>query len=269
LLAGCPATATTAPYTPITGILVRSSSLVAGHGCGAGPDQVYKYAALLSYADGAGGEGAPVYSGVFDCFTDGIFSNLPSSEAGSLDFALTIYAWDRAAFPGALQCPADPSNPCPGDDPATVLSNAGSPTWTASCSATQQSGISVVAVCGPLQPPGGPGDGGGGGGGGADAGTGTIVVDTHGFALGDGGALRCGSDFDSATATYQAGSQTGQTPTVACPAPITIAPATAGVDYAIAVQLIKAGTPVAHAACTATPSGSAPATAQCADATVP
>jgi hypothetical protein len=268
VLAGCPSTATTAAYTPITGIIIRASSLVSGHGCGTGAGQVYKYAALLSYADEAGAPGAPVYSGVFDCFTDGIFSNLPSSDAGGLDFALTIYAWSHDAFPDALQCPADPNNPCPGDDPGTVLSNAGTPTWTTTCTATQQSGISVVAVCEPLASSSAP-PGVDGGAPEASAQQGAISVDTHGFSLGDGGTLRCGPDFDSAHATFQAGSQGGQTSTVTCPAPLIIAPAAAGVTYSIVVQLIKAGSTVGQAACTAagSTSASAPSIAQCQDAT--
>jgi hypothetical protein len=269
VLAGCPSTATTTTYTPITGIIIRASSLVYGHGCGTDPDQIYKYGALLSYADDAGAAGAPVYSGVFDCYTDGIFSNLPTSDGGSLDFALTIYAWNRDGFPDALQCPADPNNPCPGDDPGTLLSNAGTPTWTTTCSATQQSGISVVAVCAPLASSAAPpGDDGGA----PESSTaqGAITVDTHGFSTGDGGTLRCGTDFDSARATYQAGAQSGQTSTVTCPAPLTIAPATSGLGYSIVVQLIKAGNTVAQANCSGTgsASASAPSTAQCGDATV-
>src|ERR1700745_1041166 len=85
-LAGCPTTDTTASYTPITGILIRSSSLVAGHGCGTGPGQIYRYAAILYYAPDAGGGPGPVEAGVFDCFTDGIFSNLPATPTNSLDF---------------------------------------------------------------------------------------------------------------------------------------------------------------------------------------
>ena len=103
-LAGCPGTATTTTYTPITGILIRSSSLVTGYGCGTGPGQVYKYAALLKYAEDGGASGPVVYSGVFDCYSDGLFSNLPADDAGSLSFDVTIVAWNAASFPAPLQC---------------------------------------------------------------------------------------------------------------------------------------------------------------------
>jgi hypothetical protein len=153
-LAGCPSAATSTTYTPVTGILIRSATLVAGHGCGTGPGQVYRYAALLSYADEAGAPiGPPVYSGVFDCFADGLFSNLTGSDAGDYNFSVEIDAWDVADFPSILACPTGAGTgpePCPGDDPATVTSNLGTPTWTTSCLAAQYSGVSSLAACQPL-----------------------------------------------------------------------------------------------------------------------
>jgi hypothetical protein len=149
-LAGCPTSTAATAYTPVTGILIRSSSLVAGRGCGTGPGQVYRYAAELWYADEAGAPtGDPQYSGVFDCFTDGLFSNLPPQPGTTnYDFTLKIYAYDFADFPAALACPAaaDPCTP----DVQTFEGELGTPTWTTTCSAAQQSGVSVLAVCAPL-----------------------------------------------------------------------------------------------------------------------
>jgi hypothetical protein len=172
-LAGCPAQTTTTIYTPVTGILVRTATLVADHGCGTEPGQVYRYAAVVSYANDGGPAtqpGGAVPSGVFDCFTDGLFSNLVASDAGSLSFSVAIYAFDFADFPPALNCspPIPEAGTCPGDNADTVLANVGSATWTTTCTAVQQSGVTAVAVCGPLTPTGG--GGGGGGAAGADAG---------------------------------------------------------------------------------------------------
>jgi len=165
-LAGCPTAATSTAYTPVTGILIRSATLVAGHGCGTGPGQVFRYAALLSYADEAGAPlGPPVYSGVFDCFADGLLSNLSASDANDYAFSVQIYAWDAADFPSVLACASGANTgpqPCPGDDPATVSANVGTPTWTTTCEANQESGVSALAVCGPLAATS-PGDDGGGG----------------------------------------------------------------------------------------------------------
>jgi hypothetical protein len=161
VLAGCPSTATTTGYTPVTGIRVSSADLTAGFGCGEAPGQVYAYAALLSYSDDAGVRQAPVYSLVTDCYSDALFSNLPASVSGSLSFAVTILAWNQGSFPAALQCaPPTVTNPnaaypCPGDEVATVLSSEGTADWSTTCTATQQSGVSVLAVCPPLAPAGG------------------------------------------------------------------------------------------------------------------
>ncbi len=272
LPAGCPSTATTATYTPITGIVVSASSLVAGVGCGTAPDQVYKYAAVLYYASDAGvpNDPNPVASGVFDCFADGVFSNLPSSDAGDLDFAVDVYAWSQASFPSDLQCPSSPQSPCPGDVGGNVTNDEATATWKTTCTGYQQSGTPVLAVCGPLQLVAGSADAGGGA---PDAaqGQGSIFVDTHGFVLSadaGGGALQCGTGFDSAQATWQApleaGSQSGQIPAVACPAPLTLGSAIPGAPYTLTVQLTQAGAPVGQATCTATAPPSGPAAqAQC------
>ncbi|HEY1692429.1 MAG TPA: hypothetical protein VGG39_09720 [Polyangiaceae bacterium] len=156
VLAGCPGTATTTAYTPITGIIIESETLVAGHGCGTGPNQVYKYAAILTYVDDGGvPSGGAFQSSVFDCFAQGIFSNLPADSAGSTSFDIAIVAYDQASYPAALDCPVGANEAglplaCPGDDPDTLMQDEGTPTWTATCTATQQSGVPVLASCTPL-----------------------------------------------------------------------------------------------------------------------
>src|SRR5258708_29252921 len=94
-LTGCPSVTTTTGYTPITGIVIRSSALVAGYGCGTGPNQVYAYAALVAVASNAKPT-VPILGSVFTCFTDGVFENLNPSDGGSLDFAVSIFAYDKA-----------------------------------------------------------------------------------------------------------------------------------------------------------------------------
>jgi hypothetical protein len=271
-LAGCPGAATTTIYTPITGILIRSSSLVAGYGCGTDAGQIYKYAALLTYADDGGASGPVVYSGVFDCYSDGLFSNLPADDAGSLSFDVTIVAWDQASFPAALAC--DPSiedggfTACPGDVPGTVASSEGIPNWITTCSATQQSGISVLAVCAPLTATGLADGGADDAADGSAAAGAPVLVDTHGFVTGDGGTFVCGTDFQTVRATYSSGSQSGSVSSE-CPAPLSIAPTVAGGAYAITVELLQSGVGVAQVACQATASATTPTSATCAPATGP
>jgi hypothetical protein len=167
-LAGCTTTTTTTTFTPITGIEIRASTLLGAAGCGQGPDQVYRYAAALSFASGPDGgvAGAPVIqsgaplTNIFECFTDGVFENLPTSDAGSLNFVVSIFAYTfdsyaAAGLPPSLGCPPLPdSGACtPSATPITAAQE-GDATWTTLCTATQQSGTPVLAICGPLVPRG-------------------------------------------------------------------------------------------------------------------
>ena len=180
-LEGCASNAPTTSYTPITGIEIPSAEIVAGHGCGAGsPNQVYKYAAVVAFqppivgtqdgaamnvggdADGAAVDGGGVTtaqlvtSGVFDCFADGVFSNLPQDDAGNSNFVVTIYAYDQCSFPQALACSSNAGTACPAEDPNFVTQSvAAQPSnWTTTCTVTQTPGITVNAYCPRLQPQG-------------------------------------------------------------------------------------------------------------------
>ncbi len=163
-LTACPTTTVATGYTPITGIVIRSSALVAGYGCGTADDQVYRYAAVVSYASADGGadggvcsagtaSGNPYWVDVFDCFTDGVFENLPQSDTGVQSFDVKVYAftksgYDGSGLPASLQC-VD-GGACPVQSLCPVLAAAPEARWTTTCTATQQQGIPVLAVCGPL-----------------------------------------------------------------------------------------------------------------------
>lgn len=141
-LCGCPSTGAGAAYTPITGLVFRVSSVTAGHGCGEGPDQVYKYAvfvwpnpvvdasanaevaatsacqqideeqmcsnaaSLPSIAD-AGVTTGP-WAGLYDCFADAVIANLPTNEAGTYTYSASLFAFDKLAY-DALTTNASPS----------------------------------------------------------------------------------------------------------------------------------------------------------------
>jgi hypothetical protein len=152
ILAGCPNTASTSIYTPPTGIQIDSQSLVAGLGCGSGLGQVYRYAVVLGPPEPDGGVGTPgpaITSGVFDCFSDPLFANLPSPDGGPTAFGLNIFAYDRASFPAELGgCENLPlTMACPGDDASVVQRYAAQATWTTNCRATQSQGVPQVAQC--------------------------------------------------------------------------------------------------------------------------
>jgi len=155
-LAACPASPSTTLYTPITGLVINSESLLAGIGCGTGPGQVFKYAAVVRLAGDATESGLPV-SGVFDCFTNAQFANLATPDGNLTSYDIAIYAFNEASFPADKlgKCDDTASDAsCQGENPATVLEFAGMANWTTTCTATQVPGVSEVAVCNSLVPVG-------------------------------------------------------------------------------------------------------------------
>jgi hypothetical protein len=166
----CQSSSTPLPYIPITGIVVPSAKIVAGYGCGTGPGQVYKYAVVVSEVGPDGGPKSPISVGVFDCFADGVIENL---DAGSMNYVLSIYAYNQAGYPTCLVGVCDPPDasyaggpcfPAQGADPAMVASVAGqfaaAAQWQTTCTASQQQGAPTSASCGPLEVPPAPADGG-------------------------------------------------------------------------------------------------------------
>jgi len=149
LLGGCTSSTTAIALAPYTGINIDSQSLVSGLGCGTAPGQVYRYLAEVDVAPEAGPPGADIPAiGVFDCYANGVFENLPLSEAGSYDYVVTIYAWDKASLPASLDCDGGPCVPPSADASAGLAPTA---RWTTTCTATQELGAVVFAVCSPLQ----------------------------------------------------------------------------------------------------------------------
>jgi hypothetical protein len=155
-LAACPGSPSTTLYTPITGLVINSDSLLSGIGCGTGPGQVYKYAAVVTLAGDASEAGLPV-SGVFDCFTNAQFANLASPDGNLTSYNIAIYAFNEASFPAAELGGCDDLESdaaCQGENPTTVLKYASMANWTTTCTATQVPGVSEVAVCNSLVPVG-------------------------------------------------------------------------------------------------------------------
>jgi len=148
---GCATTAASTGYTPPTGIKIPAQSLLVDVTCGSGADQVYKYAVIVSSISDA----APAFvtSGIFDCYTDGVFSNLPSPDGGSVAFSVSVLAYNQASFPNALLCPPN-TLPCPGDDAGDVLSWKAAANWTATCTVTELQGVPSETNCGALEPNG-------------------------------------------------------------------------------------------------------------------
>ncbi len=246
----CGTTAAATGITPVTGILIRSDALVSGFGCGTRAGQVFKYVAAVASDDTPG---AFVYANAFDCFADGVFSNIPLPDTGNPSFTVRILAVNKDAY--AAQTAALNAIVTAAQGVITNPINIGglAPTWTTTCHATQQANIAVLAVCDALRI-NAPADAGGDAGGdaGPDAGPATrIELATASFPRADGGTFVCGTDFTTLRAFFdQPPMQTGA---VTCPAPLVIDPAKANVTYHLDVTLTNGVSTVAVAmGCTAT-----------------
>lgn len=173
-LTACPGTATPTVYAPPPGVTLHLGDVLGSLRCGTGPDEVYKYTVVVSHSVDGGPSGAPLYSNVWDCFSDAVFDNLPPApEGGSTTFFLRIYAFSyagalaaQASFLGAGDAGADGSvdgafwcqgglgpggTTCPFQDAGTASTLGVSAQWRASCTATEPSGAPISAFCGPLE----------------------------------------------------------------------------------------------------------------------
>lgn len=145
----CSGSSGSAGIPPTTGIVIRAETLTTGRGCGREPTQLFKYAAVVfgySGGDPAAREsyGVPVTAGVYDCFADGTFIELPEINR-SVTFRLEVFGFTEQAY-----LAAGGSVEAAGTD-ASALRDAG-PTWTTTCFATQQRDVQSLAVCEPLAP---------------------------------------------------------------------------------------------------------------------
>ena len=224
----CSSAANALGVVPTTGITVRAQDLTVGAGCGTGPGQVYKYAAVL--AD-------PHYGRVYDCFADAAFVNLPGTSDGG-PYSLEIFLYDKAAY----DANADFIEAAAGASNAIAALSQVPSTWTTSCTATQTLNIQTVAQCLP-RTAGGPG---------------SMVIATDSFPLGDGGTLACNAGFSGVSAivvdgsgSSDAGADAGVSNGVACPSPIPLGPfpafSTASANVTLFQGLGIVGTTTCHA----------------------
>jgi hypothetical protein len=142
--------------------------------CGPTDDQVYRYVAVV-----VGSNRNVIAAGVFDCFANGEFANLPGTDAGQQNFSVWVYAYNQADFNAAN----GPSNALenavgflngliqPDGSVIPVAANSvpegghvkigtypydlgvlckAQATWVTECQATSQAGVQVLAACNPL-----------------------------------------------------------------------------------------------------------------------
>ena len=227
----CGSSSATAILVPITGVTVRAESITTGLGCGRGSSQIFKYAVVVYGPNpmALGTFDTPLASNVYDCFSDGLFANLPAT-AGSTDYALSVYAYNAQAYEAATDAKIRAA--LAGASSTTLAAT--SPTFTTTCSATEIPDVQALAVCQPLVA--------GAGGVGGPVTPATVNLGAASFATGDGGTATC--DIHYATVRYRAkpsqgtaGAVTdvacGQVPSTGIAISPVVAPATYGIEVAL------------------------------------
>lgn len=122
---------------PTTGIVIRAETLYGDRGCGKGPTQLFKYAAIVYNSS----DNTYVTSNVFDCYADGTFVSL--LNGGTASFRLEVFAYTEPAYSAA-------SAVINGLNPDALRTT--SPSWTTTCTATQLVDVESLANCQPLRP---------------------------------------------------------------------------------------------------------------------
>ena len=93
--------------TPITGIVVLADTLTAGHGCGTGPGEIFKYVVVVQIPGDAGGQNLNndfIAAGAYDCFANGTFDNLCTyGSSASTSFSVSVFAFTAEQWTGALE----------------------------------------------------------------------------------------------------------------------------------------------------------------------
>lgn len=158
----------------VSGMFINTSLLIGGYTCGVADGDVYKYVAVV-----INDKRQIAAAGVFDCFADGVFANLPGVEAGTISFGVWVYAYDKAHYDQAnaknelvnaaqllngvtqLDGAVTPVNvnivpdggPVQGGYPAALSIICRSPAnYSATCAASSQAGVQFLAYCNTLAP---------------------------------------------------------------------------------------------------------------------
>jgi hypothetical protein len=190
-----------------------------------------------------------VTGGVYDCFTDAQFVNVPSS-GGSFDFNLQVYAYNAAAY----QAAGDAEIRAAALNPSTLAQ--ANPTLTTTCTAQEFDQVQSLAACQPLVA--------GSGAVGTPSQPASVVLSATSFATASGGALACDASYTMVRFRADANGVPGTTTDTRCNTTITITPAVAPASYVIQVALLRSdGTLAGETTCGAETSPGLTSSATC------
>jgi hypothetical protein len=237
-LGACSST-TVNPLIELNGITIPAASLTTGIGCGTGPGQIYKYAAVLT---------DPALGQVYDCFADAAFQIPVATADGGGLYTVDVFLYDQDAY----NANATTINAAAGASNALPILTKVPATYLASCTATQTGNLQTVAQCTRV----------------TATGPGSMQVATNSFALSDGGSLDCDAGYTSVVGAslvdggLVSANDSGAEPATFCPNTLNLGtfPALAHIDAP--VTLLNIGSPVASTVCHAviTPNGVSPST---------
>lgn len=96
--AACSSASGTVTLTPLTGIMVPASELTALRGCGPESGKVFKYAAVVSPVSSDPMPSVGFSKGVYDCFADALFTNLPYGNDGTARYTIEIRTFGASEY---------------------------------------------------------------------------------------------------------------------------------------------------------------------------
>jgi hypothetical protein len=234
-LGACSSTVTTPGVLPLTSIVIRSSTLTSGLGCGTAGGQVYKYAAVVQ---------DPALGAVYDCYADAAFANLAAQADGGGFYTIDVFLYDEPTY----NANAAQINAAVGATNGAAVLAAIHSTYQTTCTGTLTLNLQTIAQCNAIP-----------------VGSGSLQITTNSFALSDGGTLACNSIYDSVySGAFDGGflSDAGAIPSVLCPNALTIGPFPGLTPVNAPVTLVEGLSPLATTIChgTIVPSASTPAT---------
>jgi hypothetical protein len=170
---------TTPPPDPLTGIVIDPNAFTTTHGCGAGPDDIYEYAAILSIPLDAGLpsplSGAYVWGVASPCDASVTVPNVCTYGADGGLFEVAVYAFTEAEWNQTLEPDGgsgvgylinygnmsaesggavDMTGKCAPAIPAAKVEDTpefAAAGWRANCTVVQDRSAPVPAVCDPLE----------------------------------------------------------------------------------------------------------------------
>jgi hypothetical protein len=136
-------TSGTTTLAPVTGLRVRASAVVDPLGCGAGPDDAYRWGGVVR----AKGSSVPIVAHLTECFADLVFHDLPRQDAQIDSYDLALVAFTKPGWDALTE--AQRADLLAGKPEA--FSGTGA-RWATTCTGVQEQGFRREAVCAPFQP---------------------------------------------------------------------------------------------------------------------